>query len=155
MKRILVLSDTHRHVSLSLRVIPAIKPDAIIHLGDMVSDAEEIEACFPDIPLYNVRGNNDYAFIDSERVFEIFGIKFFCAHGHTLRVERGIERAKEENCKAFLYGHTHIGKCEYTDGILVMNPGSITRPRDGVFSFGVIEIENGEITGCVCPASGY
>ena len=51
MKRILVLSDTHRKVSLALRVIPAIKPDAIIHLGDMVSDAEEIEAYFPDIPL--------------------------------------------------------------------------------------------------------
>ena len=155
MKRILVLSDTHRKVSLALRVIPAIKPDAIIHLGDMVSDAEEIEAYFPDIPLYNVRGNNDYAFIDSEKVFTIFGLRFYCAHGHTISVQRGIERAKEEDCVAFLYGHTHVGKCEQEDGIMVMNPGSITRPRDGIFSFGIIEEENGKITGCVCPAMGY
>ncbi len=155
MKRILVLSDTHRKLSLSLKIIPLMRPDAIIHLGDMVSDAMEIEAYFPNIKFYMVAGNNDYSLLDREKVFTIFNKKFYCAHGHTLSLERGIERAKEENCDAYLYGHTHVGKCEMTDGILVMNPGSISRPRDGVFSFGIIEIEDNFMKGCVCPADGY
>ena len=155
MKRILVFSDTHRKLNYALKVIPLMNPDAIFHLGDMVSDAEEIKANFPDIPLYNVRGNNDFALLDAEKVFEVFGKRFFLAHGHTLSVEREVERAIEENCCAYIYGHTHVGVCEHKDGILVLNPGSISRPRDGVFSFGVIEIENDEISASVCPAEGY
>lgn len=155
MKRILVLSDTHRKISLALKIIPLMNPDAIIHLGDLVSDAIEIEAYFPEIPVYMVAGNNDFALIDREKVFTIFDKRFYCAHGHTLSLERGIERAKEENCDAYLFGHTHIGYCKTTDNVLCLNPGSISRPRDNDFSFGIIEIEDDKIMGCVCPAQGY
>lgn len=155
MKRILVLSDTHRRVSSAIRITELMQPDAIIHLGDLVQDALEIESCFPDIPVHMVRGNNDFDALDSERVFSLFGCRFFCAHGHTLRVERGVQRAKEEGCCAYLYGHSHMGHCEMQDGILILNPGSLTSPRDGVFSFGIIEIDETGVHGCVCPADGY
>ena len=155
MKRILVLSDSHRNLRLALKVIPAVSPDAIIHLGDTVADAEELSYLFSDIPVYYVRGNNDLALIDSEKVFEIFGKRFFCAHGHTLRLERGIERAKEEGCCAYLFGHTHVGFFEEKEELLVMNPGSISRPRDSAPSFGIIELEDTKIKGCVCSAVNY
>ena len=36
------------------------KPDAVIHLGDYADDARELERLFPMLPVYRVRGNNDY-----------------------------------------------------------------------------------------------
>lgn len=155
MKRILILSDTHRQLTLALKIIPLMQPDAIIHLGDCISDATEIEAYFPDIKVYMVAGNNDFSMIDCEKVYTLFGKRFYCAHGHTLSLERGISRAKEEKCDVYLFGHTHMGFCETKDNILCLNPGSISRPRDNDFSFGIIEIEDDKIKGCVCPAQGY
>ena len=155
MKRILVLSDTHNRISAAARITELMQPDAIIHLGDLVRDAEKLEDLYPDIPLYKVRGNNDFAPIDCEKVFTLFGYRLFCAHGHTLSVERGIARAKEQDCTAYLYGHTHIGRCETQDGILILNPGSLILPRDGTFSFGIIEIDESGMHACVCPAEGY
>ena len=155
MKRILVLSDTHGRTEKACRVIEAIHPDAVIHLGDLVRDANELSYIYDEIPFYNVRGNNDFAMLDAEHVYEIFGFKFYCAHGHTISVTRGIERAKEENCHAFLYGHTHKSEYSAEGTVIVMNPGSITRPRNDTFSFGVFEIENDKLNGCICPADGY
>ncbi len=155
MKRILVLSDTHRKVSSAVQITALMHPDAIIHLGDLVEDAHELQACFPDIPVYMVRGNNDFIPMDCEHIFTLFGVRLFCAHGHTIHPDRGLQRAKEENCQAFLWGHTHRGQCTLKDGILLLNPGSLTLPRDGIFSFGIIEIDDNGVHGCVCPAEGY
>ncbi len=155
MKRILVLSDTHGRTEKSCRVIDAIKPNAVIHLGDTVRDSNDLSYIYDEIPFYQIRGNNDFAMLDAEHVFEIFGFRFYCAHGHTLSVSRGIARAKEENCHAFLFGHTHKSEYFTEDGIIVMNPGSITRPRNDTFSFGIFEIEDGKLKGCICPADGY
>ncbi|MBQ2968124.1 MAG: metallophosphoesterase [Clostridia bacterium] len=154
MKRILVLSDTHGQIARAERIIEAIKPDAVIHLGDLVRDAQDLSFIY-DMPIYMVRGNNDFSMMDAEHVYEIFGLRFFCAHGHTLSKERGIARAKEENCIAYLCGHTHQSCFYEQDGVTVMNPGSVSRPRDGVASFGIFEIENGNLSGCICPAEGY
>ena len=60
--------------------------------------------------------------------------------------------AKEEGCRIALYGHTHIGEEHYLPPLddndtplILFNPGSIAKPRDNKASFGVIEIQNGEI----------
>ena len=71
MKRILVLSDTHRKVSSAVQITALMHPDAIIHLGDLVEDAHELQACFPDIPVYMVRGNNDFIPMDCEHIFTL------------------------------------------------------------------------------------
>ena len=39
--------------------------------------------------------------------------------------------AEEAQCIAVCFGHTHVPVCEKDDGIYLINPGSLPRPRDG------------------------
>jgi predicted phosphodiesterase len=41
--------------------------------------------------------------------------------------------------RAFLYGHTHIKQCECVNGIQLINPGSVSIPKDGSHSFATYE----------------
>jgi hypothetical protein len=41
-----------------------------------------------------------------------------------------VDIAKNNGCKIILYGHTHIKKIEELDGLYIINPGSITKPRN-------------------------
>ena len=58
--KILVVSDTHRQINKVITVLHSI-PDItnVIHLGDMVSDADEIQEVFPDKIYHKIQGNND------------------------------------------------------------------------------------------------
>ena len=80
-------------------------------------------------------------------------------HGHRQFVNVGhqnlIYSAIEQNADIALYGHTHCKFNKYipsdelafncNKGLYIFNPGSISRPRDGIYpSYGIIEIqENG------------
>ena len=59
--------------------------------------------------------------------------KIFATHGHAYGVEWGIERlsyaALEEGCDIAMYGHTNVPEIIQGDDITVINPGSISRPR--------------------------
>jgi putative phosphoesterase len=127
-----------------------VKTDMIIHLGDTVSDAAALESAFPHIAFLSVAGNNDrFTKIPLKRTFSAEGVKFLLAHGHFYDAHLSLlglyYAAKQDNAQIILFGHTHIPKCENKDGILLFNPGSISRPR-GNFpcSYGVLEIENGK-----------
>ena len=62
MKRILVFSDTHGNISRCIETIDNIKDvDLVIHLGDTVRDAAELEKIYPDIEFKYVSGNNDFS----------------------------------------------------------------------------------------------
>ena len=39
--------------------------------------------------------------------------------------------AKQEDCDIFCYGHSHIAAIEQLDQVLLLNPGSLWRSRDG------------------------
>ena len=148
MKRILVISDTHRDTSRIEEVNRLAGPfDAAIHLGDCTEDAERVSeklgiACVP------VRGNcdSDYSVPDKTTV-EYEGVKLLCVHGHRYRDAYLLSlEARQEQCKAALFGHTHT-PCVKTDGIpYLINPGSLSRPRYGSDAgFCVLYIENGEL----------
>ena len=145
--RIIVFSDSHGNTySLEAALYKIGKFDAIIHLGDIQSDVDYLEALYGDVPIYSVLGNNDFFASGShEKTVTIDGYKIFIAHGHTLGVhidtERLIKAAKREGAAAALFGHTHRAVLEHTDGILVLNPGSTSRPRGGKPSFAVIETD--------------
>lgn len=145
--RIIVFSDSHGSTySLDEALYNIGKFDAIVHLGDIASDVEYLEAVYSDVPIYSVVGNNDFfASGDHEKTITIDGYKIFIAHGHTLGVhidtERLVKAAKREGASAALFGHTHRAMLEYTDGILILNPGSTSRPRSGKPSFAVIETD--------------
>ena len=51
-----------------------------------------------------------------------------------------LKTAKENNCDIALFGHTHIPKTVYEDGIHLVNPGSCSRAREGGPTYAVIDI---------------
>jgi len=70
--------------------------------------------------------------------------KLFLTHGNAYNVGEGFKTlaaaARTNNAEAALFGHTHVPHCEMLDGILLLNPGSIGRPRSKVGpTFAVLE----------------
>ena len=57
-----------------------------------------------------------------------------------------VENAQAKGCKIAMYGHTHMPVIENEDGILVINPGSLTYPRQRGRrpSYAVMQIEEGK-----------
>lgn len=129
--KILVISDTHGEISAATRLIKNEAPDQVIHLGDCIRDAEELADLFPVLPICRVPGNNDW-FTDEakEKVLRLGGTGIFLCHGHTTGVKGGlylqIAKALKSCCTVSLFGHTHSPYLEEQDGILLLNPGSVT-----------------------------
>lgn len=152
MKRILVFSDTHGVVKYAIQIIkntPGV--DGVIHLGDIERDYRELVKEFPDIPFYGVRGNNDFmSSLEKECLLEIEEKKIFITHGHEYirgfsNIDSLVYKGNELGADMVFFGHTHIPFFEKENGLIVANPGSLTLPRMGERSYGVIEIENGKI----------
>lgn len=144
--KILVLSDSHRAQKPMLDAVRRERPDAIIHLGDHSSDAQELAAEFPLLPLCRIRGNCDLFEEDvPESVLMNWeGVRIFATHGHRYGVKSGLLRlhyaAMEKEAVVTLFGHTHIPHCEESEGVWLMNPGACGRSCP---SYGIIEIKNG------------
>ena len=73
-----------------------------------------------------------------ERDFKIIETpagRILVTHGHMESVKYSLQNllylAREQNCIAVCYGHTHQAANEEADGIRLINPGSTTKPRDG------------------------
>ena len=132
--RVLVISDTHKkHENLKV-VLERVSPvDLVIHLGDAEGYEDYIgELC--GCPLEIVAGNNDFfSSLPREKEIMVGNYRVFMTHGHYYYVGSGIEDLKREalarGADVAMFGHTHIPLIEYGDGIVVMNPGSFSYPR--------------------------
>lgn len=146
--RILVVSDSHGDVfSLRLAIDAQPKARMIIHLGDGERDMDTILERLGDIKVVQVRGNTDLASLSPYSSMEMVeGKRIYCTHGEEEDVKGGIGKlkkvARKQNADIALFGHTHMPKNEYDDGLYVFNPGSI---RLG--DYGVVDITEG---GIVC-----
>lgn len=154
--RAIVLSDSHNDTASCERAIKAVSQfDMIIHLGDIARDVDYLETSYYPTRVVSVLGNNDfYAPGEYERVIDFDGHKIFLCHGHTQSVSYGTEKllrtAREKGCEAALFGHTHQRKLEKSeDGIIILNPGSVARPRGTGPSFAVLESENGKLSAVI------
>ncbi len=151
--KILVLSDSHAGRSFMRWCIDAVKPHAVIHLGDYYQDGEIMEEEYPSIPFYKVPGNCDLHrgwIPDPEiKVEKICGVRLYLTHGHRHYVKQGLFRlladAREAKVQAVLYGHTHQADCHQDGELWVLNPGTC-----GVYggSAGLLEVESGHIKTC-------
>lgn len=132
--KILVVSDTHRSNSLYLQLVKKYEPlDMIIHCGDIEGSEYTISSA-AECPVYMVAGNNDFfSNIPLEEEFKIGNHKAFLTHGHHYYISMGNELLKDEaksrGADIVLYGHTHRPVIERENGMLVINPGSLTYPR--------------------------
>ena len=138
--KILVVSDTHGDVELLYDIVSKhrLGTDLVIHLGDNFPDAESVMRDFPTIAFLGTIGNCDFPFMCSNAKYEgsfgVEGKRIFYTHGHKYNVKYGLDylvsNAKFKGCDIALYGHSHVSFAEEVNGVLVINPGSLSRPRD-------------------------
>lgn len=156
--KLIIVSDSHGREA-NLREVFSMHrtADMFVHLGDGIREFEALQSEYPNVMFEGVRGNCDIGlsvsgsrFSRELAVISADGYRFLITHGNRQNVEWGTERlwytAKENKCDAVLFGHTHERLCRHEDGIYLFNPGSVSRPRDGLPpSFGVIETSPGGI----------
>lgn len=145
--KILVMSDSHGRRDLVKKCIRQnSQSEVIIHLGDYVSDFDDLQFTFPDRMFINVKGNGDfYRDVPLVQTVTFEGVRIFLTHGHLHGVKYSLNAltaaALKENAQICLYGHTHESYNKYHDGLYVMNPGSLAYPRGSSYaSYGLIEI---------------
>lgn len=154
---ILVISDSHRKLNNVYKVIDNLQKsiNIIIHCGDNVDDAKKIKAKY-DIPLEMVKGNCDFdPFSVGEVFLEIEGKKILVTHGHNYNVKYGLTnlyyKGLERGADIILFGHSHCAGISETNGIYMINPGSISEPRDGGNpSYALVSISNGRVFPVIC-----
>lgn len=152
--KILVLSDSHSSLRMMRYAVEAVRPDAIVHLGDHYDDGEAIHELYPDVRFYQVPGNCDRyrrpPFARDILVTRVLGVDLYMTHGHChyvkQRMDLLLQSARDCGVQAVLYGHTHIPNCyQESDGLWVMNPGTCGY---SIGSVGLMEVENNRILSC-------
>ena len=129
--KILIVSDTHGHSENLEKVLEQTGPlDHFIHLEGQEDYIEVIAGC----PVHMVSGNNDFfSDLPREEEFWIGEYHILITHGHYYGVSVGTERLKEEamlrGIDIVMYGHTHRPEIDMEDQVTVLNPGSLSYPR--------------------------
>ena len=134
--KILIFSDSHGDIHTMSATVKKEKPDMIIHLGDSIKDAEQLNSIYPDIEMIKILGGIDLPEEGDEwtKHIEITGKRFMLTHGHTYLEDvtsfgQGEQRMwmAGGNADIVLYGHTHEPFIYCCEGKWIMNPGCICR----------------------------
>ncbi len=149
--KLIVFSDSHRRRIVDmLTIIDEEKPDAVLHLGDVTDDAEDIRSVYPDVPVYNVRGNNDWSDDENDRIICAEQARIFITHGHLYGVRRNTralaQQARANRCTVALYGHTHEAEISRDGTLLIANPGSIGLPYGAPPSYLRLTVAGKQVT---------
>lgn len=131
--KVLIVSDTHRKNDNFFKVVEMHKPDMVVHCGDIEGSEYAISEA-AGCPVYMVAGNNDFfADLPQEVEFSVGRYKCMATHGHRYRVSMGPEmlfaEARERGLDVVMYGHTHKPEVRREGDIYVVNPGSLSYPR--------------------------
>ena len=153
--RLAFFSDSHGDVAALKQAMEAAllhgKIDVFAFLGDGIHDFFDLQPFIkkhnPLAVMHAVRGNNDPAMLDlkEELVVSFAGVWVFLTHGHRQRVKLTdkllFDDARDRQCRIALFGHTHKAFLEEKDGLLLMNPGSVSIPAGKGPTAGLIEIK--------------
>lgn len=132
--KILIVSDTHGHGENLVKVLEKTSPiDALIHCGDIEGQAEYIQM-IAECPCYMVAGNNDWGTsLKRELEFSLGDYRVMLTHGNNYGVSVGTERLRDEaesrGVQIAIFGHTHRPVIEDKDNLALLNPGSLSYPR--------------------------
>jgi len=130
--RVVVFSDVHGKKELADRILE-FNPDAdyTISLGD----SELTSDYFLNHDIIFVKGNypRDAGFT-YETELVVGELNIFITHGHKHKVHRTLDKliklGVSEGYDIILYGHTHmLSKVKYGQ-VLLINPGSVSSPRN-------------------------
>lgn len=165
--RVLLVSDTHGNVDGLVQAVENCKGqyDMVVHCGDSEMSLSYLQKIVGDVPIHIVQGNCDSEYDAYKNdVFEIEGHVCFLVHGHRQRVHWGVEelleKAEEYGADVVFYGHTHVPdyQVDWDLGITVLNPGSLTFPRqdDRMRTYMTVEFrEDGEIIPMISTVKGW
>lgn len=132
--KILIVSDTHRKNDNYIKALEKNGPvDMVIHCGD-IEQSEYLIAQAAGCLVQMVVGNNDFfSDLPREKDFRIGRYKVWLTHGHNYCVSMGNEYLKKEakirGADIVMYGHTHKPVVDIGDGLIAINPGSLSYPR--------------------------
>lgn len=138
---VVALSDTHGRLDSDVfALVAAQDPDLIVHAGDICGD-DILPRLEMLAPVVAVLGNNDYSGEYGPRVrrsaqFELLGVDFEVAH---ILSSLGVPVARVAIC-----GHTHMPKVEVMGCATIVNPGSVSRPRDRAQGRTIARIDVGQ-----------
>lgn len=143
----LVFSDSHGNIINFRKAIEKhLEITTIIFLGDGLSDISVLKSIYKNHNFYAVTGNCDfYSSYANEVVLLLEGKKILMTHGHFYNVKTStrilIEKGKKEEVDILLFGHTHLPMVNYEYDMLIVNPGSISRPKFSKHpSYAIIDI---------------
>lgn len=151
--KVLVIADTHAQDDVYLTILERERPfDVLLHAGDF-EGSEFVYRELTDVPFYYVAGNNDF-FTDApfEQVIDLMGCRIFMTHGHMRDADNGydliVAEARRRHAKIAIFGHTHVPVAQMQGGVLLLNPGSLSWPRQEGrrFSYIVLTLEDGRAT---------
>ena len=137
--RILIVSDTHRRDGNFRRVLEKTGPiDMLIHLGDAEGSEDRIETWCREqnenCQVHMILGNNDFfSNLEREKEISIGDYRAFLTHGHFYSVSVGTERladeARDRKVQIAMFGHTHKPCLDIRSDLTILNPGSLSFPR--------------------------
>lgn len=144
--KIVIVSDNHGRLEPLQDILNKHQDaDLFIHCGDSEMPSEYLKGYIA------VKGNNDfYDDLPEYQVVDCGEHRIFVTHGHRMLYlsnrEMLVNKAKSMNCDIVCFGHTHIFESQIVDGITLINPGSLSRNRDGSpTSYAILEIEQNRL----------
>lgn len=132
--KVLVVSDTHRKNENFQKVIEMDGPfDMVFHLGD-AEGSEVYLGGVANCPMEIVQGNNDFfSMLPKEREITIGKHNILLTHGHHYYVSVGMQElrrvATQRDFDIVFFGHTHRPVVKREEGYYLVNPGSLSYPR--------------------------
>jgi len=152
--RIAVISDTHlqqandwfeavyeRHLA---------SADAVLHCGDLTG-APLLQYLMQHPEFHAIAGNMDRYSLGHElrdrRELDLDGLRVGLTHGDGFPwpISRHLPQAFGSDLDLICFGHTHVFKDTVVKGVRVVNPGSVTSPREGPRSLAMVHASGREI----------
>lgn len=96
-----------------IKILNGIKNEVFSVCGNCDSAVDQMVLEFPVLAEYSV--------------LETDGRLIFLTHGHIYNEEKPLPMKKGD---ILLSGHTHVPKCTKKDGLVFMNPGSVSIPKE-------------------------
>ena len=149
----MIASDIHGSAWYCRKMMEALEKeqaDRLILLGDLLYHGprndlpkeyapKEVIAMLNDMKneIYAVRGNCEaevdqmvlqFPVMADYCILAIDGLTFYATHGHVYN-EKNLPPFKEGDI--LIHGHTHVLKAEQREGYILLNPGSVSIPKEG------------------------
>ena len=139
--RIAVISDTHGRLRDDIAE-ELNDYDLLMHAGDFDDEYTYKRLSGGLRAFLGVKGNCDWfaygPMLPPSRKVELGGVVVFMTHR-----PGDIGRYLNGDADIVIHGHTHVRREEYKNGVLYLNPGSLSEPRDAKPGYCILEINNG------------